>query len=211
MLLGPQISEQVRDPAVDRAEAVQARMAGPAEGDQRGGPVRGPAVVDDERIGGEADAAEAAVAGEDPVALPREAGAVAAAAVVAGLAPPAAVEGQGSAGAAQRELLMLAVGGHEQSAVFSPAPAGGGERCGPASTLVRHDGRSSPSSVKITFDKRHYHRGFYPLRQASSGPVPGPAGAEKGPQLRPVKSRFRGRFSQVLEVHLEAANASEGL
>ena len=54
--------------------------------------------------------------------------------------------------------------------------------------------------------------GFFRLEgNFPSGPVRGPTGAEKGPQLRPVKSRFRGRFSQVLEVHLEATNASMGL
>jgi len=68
-------------------------------------------MVDDERRGGLADAAGAMVAGEDPFPAPAEAGARAAAAVVAGLAQPAAVEGGLAAGAAQRELF-LKVGGH---------------------------------------------------------------------------------------------------
>ena len=62
-------------------------------------------MVDDERIGGEADAAQVTVAGEDPFPAPAEAAAIAALAVVAPLAEPAAVEIPRSAGAAQRELL----------------------------------------------------------------------------------------------------------
>ena len=104
MLLGPQIGEQLGDPAVDRSEPMQARVARAAEGDQRRGPIGGGAVVDDERIRSVTDAAEAAVAGQHPVALPGEAVAVAAAAVVAGLTQAAAVERRGSAGAAQRDL-----------------------------------------------------------------------------------------------------------
>ena len=42
VLLGPQLSEHVWDPAVDRSELVQARMTPPAEGDQGGGEIRGP-------------------------------------------------------------------------------------------------------------------------------------------------------------------------
>ncbi len=71
MLLGPQLEESGGDPAVDRPEPMQARMAAPAEGDEGGRKVRGPAVVDDERGGG---AAEPAVAGEDLFAAPAEAG-----------------------------------------------------------------------------------------------------------------------------------------
>ena len=65
MLLGPQLDERVGDPAVDRSEAMQARVTPPAEGDQGREDVRGPAVVDDKRGGRMADAAEAAVAAED--------------------------------------------------------------------------------------------------------------------------------------------------
>ncbi len=54
MLLGPQLEESGGDPAVDRPEPMQARMAAPAEGDEGGRKVRGPAVVDDERGGGAA-------------------------------------------------------------------------------------------------------------------------------------------------------------
>ena len=107
MLLGPQGFQQLGDPAVDRAQAMEPRVAGAAEGDQRRGAVGGPAVVDDERRRGITDAAGTAVAGEDPLPLAGEAVAVAAAAVVAGLAQPAAVEGGGSAGAAQRDLLRI--------------------------------------------------------------------------------------------------------
>ena len=106
MLLGPQLEQGFRDPAVDGPEAVQPRVAGGAEGDQGGGTVRGAAVVDDERGGRSADAAEPAVAGEDLFAAAGEAGAVTAAVVVAGFAQPAAVEIGFSAGAAQRELSV---------------------------------------------------------------------------------------------------------
>ena len=112
MLLGPQISEQLRHPAVDRAEPMQARVAGAAEGDQRGGPVRGPAVVNDERRRRKANATGAVVALEDPFPLAGEAGAVTPPAVVAGLAEPVAVEIRRSAGAAQGKLLVFEVGGH---------------------------------------------------------------------------------------------------
>ena len=77
-------------------------------------------MVDDERRRGVADAAGAMVALEDPFPPAAEAGAGAAAAVVAVLAQPASVEVRRSAGAAQRQL-DLAGGGHEQSAGFSPA------------------------------------------------------------------------------------------
>ena len=143
MLLGPQGFEQLGDPAVDRAQAVEASMAGPAEGDQRRGAVGGPAVVDDERRRGVTDAAGVAVAGEDPLPLAGEAVAVAPAAVVAGLAQAAAVEIRRSAGAAQRELLLM-VSGHRASSGFSQAPSGAAP-CG--TTLVRRYCRSSPSSI----------------------------------------------------------------
>ena len=65
MLLGPQGFQQLGDPAVDRAQAVEPRMAGPAEGDQGRGGIRGPAVVDDQGRGGLADAAGPMVAGQD--------------------------------------------------------------------------------------------------------------------------------------------------
>ena len=111
MLLGPQFCEQVRDPAVDRAEAMETGVAGPAEGDQSGRGVSGASMVDDKRRRREADAAGAVVALEDPFPLAGEATAVAALAVVAPLAQPAAVELRGSAGAAQRELFFEG-GGH---------------------------------------------------------------------------------------------------
>ena len=117
MLLGPQGFQQLGDPAVDRAETVEARVAGAAEGDQRRGKVRGSAVVDDERRRGVADAAGAMVALEDPFPPAAEAGARSPAAVVAELAQPAAVEVRGSAGAAQREL-DLAGGGHGDRRFF---------------------------------------------------------------------------------------------
>ena len=111
VLLGPQFSEQVGDPAVDRPEPVEPRVAGPAEGDQSGRGVGGGAVMHDERIRSQADAAQVAVTRQDPFPAPAEAGAGAAGAVVAGLAEPAAVEIRRSAGAAQGELF-LKVGGH---------------------------------------------------------------------------------------------------
>ena len=118
VLLGPQFSEQVGDPAVDRPEPVEPRVAGPAEGDQSGRGVGGGAVMHDERIRSQADAAQVAVTRQDPFPAPAEAGAGAAGAVVAGLAEPAAVEIRRSAGAAQGELF-LKVGGHGGEARYS--------------------------------------------------------------------------------------------
>ena len=115
MLLGPQLDQLIGDPAVDRAQPMETGVAGAAEGDQGGGAVRGPAVMDDERRRGVTDAAEPTVACQDPFPAPAEAGPRAAAAVVAGLAQPAAVEIRGSAGAAQRQLYFWAGshgGGH---------------------------------------------------------------------------------------------------
>ena len=102
---------------------MQARVTGPAEGDQRRGAVglfpSQAAVVDDERARGKADAAGAAVAAEDLFPLAAEAGAVTPAAVVAGFAQAAAVEVRRSAGAAQGdllegELLFFKSAGHEE-------------------------------------------------------------------------------------------------
>ena len=120
MLLGPQIGEQLGHPAVDGAEAMQARVARPTEGDQRGGPIGRPAVVNDERIRSAADSAEVMVARQDPFPAPAEAGPRAAAAVVAGLAQAAAVELPGAAGAAERQLLFEG-GGHRAIGGVSPA------------------------------------------------------------------------------------------
>ena len=106
VLLGPQCFQQLGDPAADRTQAVQARMTRPAEGDQSGRGVRRPAVVDDQRVGGAADAAGAAVTGEDFFPAAGEAGARAAAAVVAAETEPAAEEGGLAAGAAERDLLV---------------------------------------------------------------------------------------------------------
>ena len=92
-------------------EPVEPRVAGPAEGDQSGRGVGGGAVMHDERIRSQADAAQVAATRQDPFPAPAEAGAGAAGAVVAGLAEPAAVEIRRSAGAAQGELF-LKVGGH---------------------------------------------------------------------------------------------------
>ena len=75
------------------------------------GAAGGPAVVDDERLRSPADAAQVAVARQYPFPAPAEAGPRATAAVVAGLAEPAAVELGVAAGAAQRELFFK-VGGH---------------------------------------------------------------------------------------------------
>ena len=115
MLLGPQGFEKVGDPAVDRPQSVQARMAGAAEGDQSGrGDSRDVRWWTTSGAGAEADAAGAAVALEHLFAASGEAAAVAAVAVVAPLAQPAAVEIPGSAGAAQRQLLVgkRGAGGH---------------------------------------------------------------------------------------------------
>ena len=112
MLLGPQGFEKVGDPAVDRPQPVQARVARPPEGNQGVRAMGGAAVVDDERRGGLADAAEVMVALEDPFPPAAEAGPRSPAAVVAPLAQPAAVEVRGSAGAAQRQLDLG--GGHEE-------------------------------------------------------------------------------------------------
>ena len=65
-------------------------------------------MMDDERIRGVADAAQVAVAGQDPFPAPGEAGPRAPAAVVAGLTQPAAVDLGVAAGAAQRKLYFLA-------------------------------------------------------------------------------------------------------
>ena len=116
MLLGPQLYEHVWDPAVDRSELVQARMTPPAEGNQGGGEIRGPTVVDHERVAGTADSTEVAVPRQDLFPAAGEAGARAAPAVVAGLAQPAAVEPELSAGAAQRDLFFLEAGGHGAAA-----------------------------------------------------------------------------------------------
>ena len=122
MLLGPQGFEKVGDPAVDRPEPVEPRVAGPAEGDQGVGAMGGPAVVDDQRRGGLADAAQVMVAGQDPFPAPAEAGPRAAAAVVAEFTQTAAVEIPGPAGAAKRQL---GVRSHGVPAVqFSPTIIG---------------------------------------------------------------------------------------
>ena len=109
VLLGPQLDQQLRHPAVDRSEAMEARVTPAAEGDQGRGTVGifppRPAMVDDQGLRSAADAAEPAVAAEDFFAAPGEAGAVAPAAVVAALTEPAAEEGGLPAGAAQRQLL----------------------------------------------------------------------------------------------------------
>ena len=95
VLLGPQLFEQVGDPAVDRARrrdmiSADGRFEGrrwwttSAAGHRRG----------------------KAVARQDPFPAPAEAGAVAPAAVVAAMTEPAAVEGRFSAGAAQRDLRV---------------------------------------------------------------------------------------------------------
>ena len=123
MLLGPECFEQVGYPAVDRAKPVEPRVAGPAEGDQRRGSVGGSAVVDDERRGGPADAAEVMIASQHPFPAPAEAGPRSPSAVVAGLAQAAAVEIWRSAGTAERELLLM-VSGHRASSGFSQAPSG---------------------------------------------------------------------------------------
>ena len=116
VLLGPQgFGEQLGDPAVDRPQSMQPRVAGAAEGDQGRGGVRGPAVMDDERRRGVTDAAGNGGRAPGPFPCPRRSGCGAAAAVVAGLAEPAAVEIRGSAGAAQRDLYFLA-GSHGQRA-----------------------------------------------------------------------------------------------
>ena len=70
MLLGPQCFEKVGDPTVDGAEPMEPRVARPAEGDQGRGAISGGAVVDDERRGGLADAAEVMVAGKYPFPAP---------------------------------------------------------------------------------------------------------------------------------------------
>ena len=116
MLLGPQGFEKVGDPAVDRAEAMEPRVAGPAEGDQGVRAVGGAAVVDDQGRGGLADAAEVAVAGQGPFPAPAEAGPRAPSAVVAEFTESATIEVPRSAGAAERELLVFEVGGHESAA-----------------------------------------------------------------------------------------------
>ena len=78
-------------------------------------------MVDDERRVGLADAAKVAVARQDSFPAPVEAGAGAAAAVVAGLTQAAAVEGGGAAGAAEGKLL-LEWGTHEGRSSFLPRP-----------------------------------------------------------------------------------------
>ena len=97
-------------------------MAGAAEGDQGGWPIRGPAVVDDEGLRSPADAAEAAVAGQDLFAAAGEARPRAAAAVVAALTEPAAVELGAAAEAAQRDLregIYGAVASHKSPTIRS--------------------------------------------------------------------------------------------
>ena len=118
MLLGPQGFEKIGDPVVESAEAMETGVTPSAEGDQGGGAVRGPAVVDDERRRRTADAAQVVVAGQDPFPAPAEAGPRAAAAVVAGLAQPAAEELGFSAGAAERDLRVR-IGGHGKGCLLA--------------------------------------------------------------------------------------------
>ena len=82
-------------------------------------------MVDDQGRGGLADSAGTVVTGQDPFPAPAEAGPRSPAAVVAGLAEPAAVEIRRSAGAAQRELDLG--GGHEErERIFLPRAKRGG-------------------------------------------------------------------------------------
>ena len=104
MLLGPQLEQVFRDPAVDGPEAVQPRVAGGAEGDQGIVGVPRVAMMDHKPFSGPADAAAMVVAGQDFLAPAAEAGAGAGAAPVASQAPPPAKQLEAAAGAAEGDL-----------------------------------------------------------------------------------------------------------
>ena len=169
-------------------------MTGPAEGDQRRGAVGGGAVVDDERRRGVTDAAGAAVAGEDPFPLAGEAVAVAPAAVVAGLAQPAAVEVRRSAGTAQRELLLM-VSGHESAAGFLKRRPALRARGTSGEEAVRR-ARDCPAILSlirriIITKNRAKIKAFLGLDQGQSGPVKPLWRLELGGSLGPPRSRKR--------------------
>ena len=91
VLLGPQLEQGFRDPAVDGPEPVQPRVTSGAEGDQSRVDITRPAVMDDQPFSGPADAAAMVVAG-------------AGAAPVASQAPPPAKQLEAAAGAAEGDL-----------------------------------------------------------------------------------------------------------
>ena len=74
--------------------------------------------MDDEGSGSQADAAQVAVARQHPFPAPGVAGAVPAAAVIAGFAQPAAEEGGLAAGAAERDLRVR-IGGHGKGCLLA--------------------------------------------------------------------------------------------
>ena len=151
MLLGPQGFEKVGDPAVDGAQAMETGVAGAAEGDQGRGAIGGSAVMDDEGRRGLADAAQVMVAGEDPFPAAAEAGPRAPAAVVAGLAQAASVEIRRSAGAAKRQLMLLALGGHRGISGFFSSAA---RRCA-VWERPSHD-TGTPLLSKLSFERKKY-------------------------------------------------------
>ena len=104
MLLDPQLDQRRRNPAVHASQMMQPGVAAGAEGDQGIVGVPGMAVVHDELLGAGADAATMVVAGQDFLPQTTEAGARAAAAAVAGLAPAPTKELAAPAGAAERDL-----------------------------------------------------------------------------------------------------------
>ena len=114
VLLGPQLKQGFRDPAVDGPEAVQPRVAGGAEGDQGIVGVPRVAMMDHKPFSGPADAAAMVVAGQDFLAQAAEAGAGAAPAPVAGPTPPPVKESETPTGAAEGDL---GVGGHKRTPI----------------------------------------------------------------------------------------------
>ena len=114
VLLGPQLEQGFRDPAVDGPEAVQPRVAGGAEGDQGSVGVPRVAMMDHKPFSGPADAAAMVVAGQDFLAQAAEAGAGAAPAPVAGPTPPPVKESETPTGAAEGDL---GVGGHKRTPI----------------------------------------------------------------------------------------------
>ena len=114
VLLGPQLEQGFRDPAVDGPEVVQPRVAGGAEGDQGIVGVPRVAMMDHKPFSGPADAAAMVVAGQDFLAQAAEAGAGAAPAPVAGPTPPPVKESETPTGAAEGDLGM---GGHKSTPI----------------------------------------------------------------------------------------------
>jgi hypothetical protein len=106
VLLGPKREKRRDDVAAEGGQAMDAGMAGAADGDQQVGSVLArPAVVDGALIRGFADAAGLVVAFEDEVAVAAETSAGVEVLAVAGPAEPRYGRGTRPAGAEELPLL----------------------------------------------------------------------------------------------------------